>query len=78
MIVVKAKIARDTAMITPPNPGSAASKAAEVSAAPVAPLVQTPVDRIADRKTAVLRLLRQASYWALSSADDGDGQQIVT
>ena len=47
MIVVKAKIANDTAMITPPNPGSAASKAAEVSAAPVAPLVQTPVDRIA-------------------------------
>ena len=47
MIVVKAKIASDRAMIGPPRPGRVASKAAEVSAAPVAPLVQTPVDRIA-------------------------------
>ena len=47
MIVVKAKIASEMAMIGPPNPGKDTSKASEVSAAPVAQLVQTPVDRIA-------------------------------
>ena len=47
MIVVKAKIASEMAMIGPPSPGRLASNAADVSAAPVAPLVQTPVDRIA-------------------------------